>query len=86
MDTKTLAHRKTHRTTLTLEADVVEYVEQKLAADKKLREKTVINDLLRKGIKLDEIEVVPEFRLKGFKSQLTPGITAEKLEALLDEV
>ena len=86
MDTKTLANRKTHRTTLTLEADVVDYVEQKLAGDKKLKEKTVINDLLRKGIRLDETETRPHFKLRGFKSRLAPDISPTNLEKLLDQV
>lgn len=54
MDAKTLTNRKTRRTTLTLEADVVVYVEERLASNKNLKEKNLINDLLRKGIKADE--------------------------------
>ncbi len=86
MDTKTLINRRTHRTTLTLEADVVDYVQQKLADNKKLKEKQLINDLLRKGIKLDEAEEIIEFKLNGFKTKLISGISARRLEELLDEI
>jgi hypothetical protein len=69
-----------------LEADVAAYIEQKLASDKKLKEKSVINELLRKGIKLDETKGVPRFQIHGFKSKLAPGITTQRLEELLDEI
>jgi len=86
VDTKNLVNRRTRRTTLTLEADVVDYVEQKLAADKRLREKTVINDLLRKGIRIDEARETKAFRPKPFKTHLASGMTLRKLEEIIDEV
>jgi len=86
MDSKTLVNLRTRRTTLTLEADVVDYVEQKLASDKKLKEKHLINDLLRKGIRLDESEDSPRFEIQGFKSRLLPGVTPNRLEKILDEI
>ena len=85
MDTKTLNHRRTRRTTLTLEADVVDYLEQKLASDKKLKEKHLINDLLRKGIKNDEVKTNKKFAIRGFKTKLRPGITPRNIEEMLDE-
>ena len=86
MDTKTLVNRKTRRTTLTLEADVVDYVEKKLAADKKLKEKNLINDLLRKGIKADESKKPEPFVINPFKTKLAPGMTLRRLEEMLDEI
>ena len=53
MDTKTLVNRKTRRTTLTLEADVAEYLAEKLARNRGLKEKNLVNDLIRKGIRVD---------------------------------
>lgn len=86
MNTKTLVNRKTRRTTLTLEADVADYIERKLAGDRRVKEKTVINDLLRKGIKLDEAKKPEPFVLKPFKTKLAPGMTLRRLEEMLDEI
>ncbi len=86
MNTKTLVNRKTRRTTLTLEADVVDYVEQKLASDKRLKEKNLINDLLRKGIKVDESKTSKPFFIKPFKTKLAPGMTLRRLEEMMREI
>lgn len=86
MDTKTLNHRRTRRTTLTLESDVADYLERRLAGDKKLKEKHLINDLLRKGIKTDEEKKSGKFAVRGFKTKLKSGLTVQNLEAMLDEV
>jgi hypothetical protein len=86
MNSKTLVNRKTRRTTLTLEADVAYYVECKLASDKRLKEKNVINDLLRKGIRLDEAKKPEPFVLKPFKTKLAKGMTIRKLEELMREI
>lgn len=86
MNTKTLINRRTHRTTLTLEADVVEYVEQRLANDRRLKEKSLINDLLRKGIKVDASRSEKPFVVKPFKTRLAKGMTIEKLEEMMREI
>ena len=86
MDTKTLDHRRTRRTTLTLEADVADYIEDKLAKNRKLKEKSLINGLLRKGIRADEDPVPAKFVIKPFKTRLRPGITPEMLEEMMDEI
>ena len=86
MDSKTLINRRTRRTTLTLEADVVDYVEQKLASDKQLKEKTLINDLLRKGINANESKVTEPFVIKPFTTKLASGMTVERLEEMIREI
>lgn len=86
MDTKTLANRKTRRTTLTLEADVANYIEDKLAKNRKLKEKSLINGLLRKGIVADKKAAPAKFVIKPFKTRLRPGITVEMLEEMMDEI
>ena len=86
MDTSTLKHRRTRRTTLTLEADVADYIEEKLAKNGKLKEKNVINDLIRKGIRTDEVQERPAFEIKPFKTQLAPGMTIERLEEMIKEI
>lgn len=86
MNTKTLANRRTRRTTLTLEADVADYLEQKLATNKRLKEKNLINDLLRKGIKVDESKIATSFDIKPFKTKLAPGMTVERLEEMMREI
>ena len=86
MDTRTLVNRRTRRTTLTLEADVADYIEEKLAKNVKLKEKNVINDLIRKGIKTDEVTEHPKFEIKPFKTKLAPGMTIERLEEMIHEI
>lgn len=86
MNSTTLTNRKTRRTTLTLEADVADYVERKLSGDKRLREKTVINDLLRKGIKVEESKRPKLFKIKPFKTKLAKGMTIRKLEQMMREI
>jgi hypothetical protein len=86
MNSNTLINRRTKRTTLTLEADVVDYVEQKLAGDRRLKEKHLINDLLRKGIKAEESKVVKPFQIKPFKTKLSSGMTVRRLEEIMDEI
>jgi hypothetical protein len=86
MDTKTLKNTHTRRTTLTLEADVADYVENKLAHNKKLREKSVINDLIRKGIKVDEVQNETRFNVEPFKTSLAAGMSVERLEEMAREI
>lgn len=86
MDVSTLKNRRTRRTTLTLEADVADYLENKLAGNRKLREKNLINELLRKGIQLDEREEIPEFNITPFRTDLAPGMTVARLEEMIDEI
>jgi hypothetical protein len=86
MDTKTLTNRRTRRTTLTLEADVAEYIEERLAKNRKLKEKSLINGLLRKGIRVEAETPLAKFEIKPFKTRLRPGITPEMLEEMIDEI
>jgi hypothetical protein len=86
MDTSTLENRRTRRTTLTLEADVAEYVGEKLAKNRGLKEKNVINDLIRKGIKADGSNETAAFNIKPFKTKLARGMTGERLEEMIREI
>ena len=85
MDTKTLVNRKTRRTTLTLEADVADYLAEKLARNCGLREKNLVNDLIRKGIRVDSEEKLAPFEINPFKTKLAKGITSADIERMLDE-
>ena len=86
MDNKTLKNSRTRRTTLTLEADVVDYVDHKLAVNKNLKEKNVINDLLRKGIRVDGSKSVKTFQIKPYRTKLASGMTVERLEEMIREI
>ena len=86
MDASTLKHRRTRRTTLTLEADVADYLDQKLGENRMLREKFLINELLRKGIQVEEREETPEFKITPFRTNFAPGMTAARLEEMIDEI
>ena len=86
MDTKTLANRKTRRTTLTLEADVADYLAEKLARNRGLKEKNLVNDLIRKGIRVDSEEKQKPFEIKPFKTKLAKGVSTADIERMLDEI
>ena len=86
MDTKTLVNRKTRRTTLTLEADVAAYLAEKMADNNGLKEKNLVNDLLRKGIRADVVAKPTPFEIKPFKTKLAPGMTIAKLEEMIREI
>jgi predicted DNA-binding ribbon-helix-helix protein len=86
MDRKRLVNRRTRRTTLTLEADVTEYLLEKLAQNRDLKEKDLVNDLLRKGIKAASTAKADPLRISPFKSSLVSGVDPDKIEQLLDEV
>ena len=51
MNTNVLKNRRTIRTTVTLEADVADFIEKKISQNIGLKEKQLINRLLRSGIK-----------------------------------
>ena len=86
MDTKTLVNRKTRRTTLTLEADVADYLAEKLAGNRGLKEKNLVNDLIRKGIRFDAEVELPPFEIKPFKTKRAKGVTTDDVERMLDEI
>lgn len=86
MDTKTLVNRKTRRTTLTLEADVADYLADKLARNRGMKEKNLVNDLIRKGMLTDSEATRQPFEIKPFKTKLAPGMTIEKLEEMIREI
>ncbi len=87
MDTTRNKHRRTVRTTLTLESDVAEAIKAQVSAKPDLTEKEVVNDLIRKGLRFNEISSRRQpFRLKTFKTGLVEGVTMQQLEELLDEV
>lgn len=86
MNSDTLKNRRTKRTTVTLEADVADYISQALSQDKELKEKQLINKLLRSGIKSEAEQPVAPFKIRSFKSSLRAEVSLDDLERLLDEV
>lgn len=86
MNSDTLRNRRTKRTTITLEADVADFIQDALRKDKNLKEKQLINKLLRAGIKNESSQPKVNFQIKGFKTSLADGISAGDLEKLLDEI
>lgn len=86
MNSDVLKNRRTRRTTVTLEADVADFIEKKISQNKGLKEKQLINKLLRSGIKNEQVETTVNFKIEGFKSRLLPDLSADDIERLLDEV
>ena len=85
MDTNTLKYRRTKRTTITLEADVADYIQATMSKKKGLKEKELINKLLRYGMKAEVNQKTTDFKINGFKTQLISDVTAEDVEKMLDE-
>lgn len=86
MNSNVLKNRSTKRTTITLEADVADFIQKTLSQNKGLKEKQLINKLLRSGIKNELNQPLVKFKIESFKSALLPAILAEDLEQMLDEV
>lgn len=86
MNSNVLKNRRTRRTTVTLEADVADFIEKEISRNKGLKEKQLINKLLRSGIKNETIEPAVNFKIKSFKSSLLPDLSADDIERFLDEV
>lgn len=86
MNSTVLKNRRTKRTTVTLEADVADFIQKTLSRNKGLKEKQLINKLLRSGIKNETSQPAARFKIEGFKSELLPGISAEDIERALDEI
>lgn len=82
----TLYHSRTKRLTITLEPDVVDYLERRLAEDKRTNETDLINDLLRNGIMSASTNVNREFAVRGFKTKLRAEMDERQIEGLLDEI
>lgn len=72
--------------TVTLESDVVDYLQKCVAADKGLTINTLVNDLLRYGISIESKTKSRPFRIRSFKTSRVTGVTAQKIEELLDEI
>ncbi len=86
MHSNVLKNRPTKRTTVTLEADVADFIQKTLSQNKGLKEKQLINKLIRSGIKNELGQAVVKFKIKSFKSELSPAISAGNLEQMLDEI
>ena len=86
MNSNVLKHRSTRRTTVTLEADVAEFIQKTLTQNKGLKEKQLINKLIRSGIKNELGQPAAKFKIKSFKSELAPETSAADLERMLDEI
>ncbi len=84
---KTYKNRRTVRKTLTIEGDIADMISAR-AVETNLSEKTLVNDLLRKGFQVTDnlLSRQHPFELKTFKTGLRPDITPERLEELLDEL
>lgn len=85
MNSDTLRNRRTKRTTLTLEADVADYIQKTLSRNKQLKEKQLINRLLRLGINNEQTDSAAPFKIKGFRTTMSPDISPEAIEQMLDE-
>jgi hypothetical protein len=86
MNTNVLKNRRTKRTTVTLEADVADFIQKTLSQNKGLKEKHLINKLLRSGIKNETNRSAVNFKIEGFKSELLHDISADDIERALDEI
>lgn len=80
------SHRRSIRKTLIIDGDVAEAIEDRLKTTN-LKEKIIVNDLLRKGLMVVKEEKSRKpFELVTFPSGLQEGVTSEQIEKLLDEI
>ncbi len=85
MNSNVLKNRATRRTTVTLEADVADFIQKTLSQNKGLKEKQLINKLIRSGIKNELGQPAVKFKIKSFNCELLPEISTADLEKMLDE-
>lgn len=80
--------KEKRRTTLTLEADVNREIQRKLRENPALKEKTLVNELLRRGLETIEQEKISpkKFSIKPFKTSRIEGITDAQIEEMLKEI
>ncbi len=79
------------RITVVLEPDVADAIRVRLRASPQLTEKTLINQMLRRGFEKDaplSFESLPskKFVIKPFQTKFAPGITPEKMINMLKEL
>jgi len=75
------------RTTITLGPDVSDAIRVKLRANPRLKEKTLINELLRKALKQSDVAKTDStFRTPVFESEFAPGVTPEKVLEMMKEM
>ena len=86
MNLMTLKNRKTKRTTITLESDVADFIQESLSKSKGIKEKQIINNLLRLGIKTEKNKPNVGFKIESFKTNFVSDVSPEDLEKLLDEI
>jgi hypothetical protein len=87
MSNTSVKHRHSVRKTLTIDGDLADAIQEQLQQSANLKEKDVVNRLLRSGLNAErELKNRPVFKLPVFTGGLRKGITPEKLEELLDEI
>lgn len=73
------------RTTLTLDPDVVQRLEDEVHRQRKPF-RQVVNEAIRRGLSGSaRTKKLPPFKVKTFKSKLVPGIDLTHINRLLDE-
>ena len=78
---------RARRTTLTLEPDVSDAIRVKLRTNPRLKEKTLINELLRKALKQsDPPKADYAFQTPVFESEFAPGVTPETVLEMMKEM
>ncbi len=73
------------RTTLTLDPDVAERLNQEMKSQG-LKMKTIINQALRKGLRMNESAVDEPFKVEAHNLGIRPGIDQDRLNQLVDEL
>lgn len=73
------------RTTLSLDEEVAERLRQEMAASKRPF-KQVVNDALRRGLRLTAPPRKKRYRVRPHASPFQPGVDPAKLNQLVDEL
>lgn len=80
-----MMHDAQMRTTLTIDPDIADRLQQEIALGKRPF-KRIVNDALRKGLGMEPPRRAQRFRVKPHSSRLLPGIDPTRLNQLLDEL
>jgi hypothetical protein len=73
------------RTTLTIDSDVAERIQQEVASGRRTL-KDVINERLRAGFGIKPASPRRRFKVEPHRSAYQPGVDAAKLNQLVDEL
>jgi len=78
-------HDVNMRTTLTIDDEIAERLQQEVALGKRSL-KAIVNEALRRGLGLEEVKKGRPYRVQAHSSRFLPGVDPGSLNQLADEL